>query len=99
MSVLIVQLVPGDTAQFEAYMAANGKQVEQLTERAKAEGCLAHRFGVGAGKIVVVDEWETAQQFEAFISSPEIREVMGEMGAQGQPEVTVAELKGFPGEF
>jgi hypothetical protein len=27
------------------------------------------------------------------------QQVVGEMGAQGEPEVTVAELKGFPGEF
>ncbi len=99
MSVLIVQRVVGDTAQFEAFMAANGQLVEQLTERARAEGCLAHRFAVGNGEVVVVDEWETAQQFEAFISSPEIQEVMVQMGAQGEPEITVAELKGFPGEF
>lgn len=99
MTVLIVQRVPGDTAQFQAYMDANAQLVEQLTDRAKAEGCLAHRFAVGEGEVVVVDEWESAQQFEAFISSPELQKVIGEMGAHGEPQVTVAELKGFPGEF
>jgi quinol monooxygenase YgiN len=99
MGVLIVQRVAADTAQFEAFMAANRDRVKELTERAKAGGCMAHRFAVGDGEIVVVDEWETADQFEAFISSPDIQQVMGQMGAQGQPEVTVAELKGFPGEF
>jgi heme-degrading monooxygenase HmoA len=99
MSVLIVQRVPGDTTQFEESMAANRARVEKLTAHAKAGGCLGHRFAVGAGEVVVVDEWESAAQFEAFISSPEIQQVMGEMGAQGEPQVTVAELKGFPGEF
>jgi hypothetical protein len=28
-----------------------------------------------------------------------IQQVMGDMGAQGEPQVTVAELKGFPVEF
>lgn len=99
MSVLIIQRVAGDTAQFEAFMAADEDHVKQLTERAKAAGCLAHRFAVGDREIIVVDEWETAKQFEDFISSPELQQVMGQMGAQGEPQVTVAELKGFPGEF
>lgn len=99
MSVLIVQRVAGDTDQFESFMAANRERVEQLSERAKDGGCLAHRFAVGDGEVVVVDEWGSAAQFEAFISSPDIQQVIGEMGAQGEPQVTVAELKGFPGEF
>ena len=99
MSALIVMRVPGDTAQFEAFMAANGALVEGLTDKAKAGGCLAHLFAVGDGEVVVVDEWETAAQFQTFISSPEIQHVMGQMGAQGEPQITVADRRGFPGEF
>jgi quinol monooxygenase YgiN len=99
VGTLIVMTVPGDTAKFEAFMAANADRVAELTERAKASGCLGHRFAVGDGQVVVVDEWESPEQFEAFISSPEIQAVMGEMGAQGEPQVTVANAKGFPGEF
>ena len=99
MGTLIVMTVPGDTAQFEAFMAANGDRVAELTEKAKVSGCLGHRFAVGDGQVVVVDEWASPEQFEAFISSPEIQAVMGEMGAQGEPQVTVANAKGFPGEF
>jgi quinol monooxygenase YgiN len=99
VSVLIVMRVPGDTAQFEAFMAANHELVEGLTDKAKAGGCLAHLFAVGDSEIIVVDEWETAEQFQTFISSPEIQQVMGQMGAQGEPQVTVADRKGFPGEF
>jgi quinol monooxygenase YgiN len=91
--------VPADTARFEAFMAANGERVVELSEKAKASGCLRHRFAVGDGQVVVVDEWESPEQFEAFISSPAIQAVMGEMGAQGAPQVTVANAKGFPGEF
>ena len=71
----------------------------ELTEKAKTAGCLAHRFAVGEGQVIVVDEWATADQFHAFISSPELQEVMGQMGAQGEPQVTVGSAKGFPGEF
>ena len=99
MSVLVVMKVPGDTKTFESFMAANRDRVLELTERSKAEGCRAHRFAIGDGYVVVVDEWETAEQFQGFISAPELQEVMGQMGANGEPEITFADPKGFPGEF
>ena len=99
MGVLVVVTVPGDTAQFEKFIGANRGLVEELTEKAKAAGCLGHRFGVGDGQVVVVDEWESAEQFQAFFASPDIQSVMGEMGAQGEPQITFANGKGFPGEF
>ncbi len=99
MSVLVLQRVPGDTAQFESFMASNAELVERLSERAKAEGCIAHRFAVGEGEIVIADVWESAEAFQGFITSPELQQVIGEMGARGEPEITIAAAKGFPGEF
>jgi quinol monooxygenase YgiN len=99
MGVLVVMTVPGDTAQFESFVAGNRELVEELTEKAKSSGCLAHRFGVGDGEVVVVDEWESADKFQAFFASPDIQSVMGQMGAQGEPRITFADAKGFPGEF
>ena len=99
MSVLVVMKVPGDTKTFEAFVAANRDLVLELTEKSKAAGCRGHRFAIGDGCVVVVDEWETAEQFQGFFSSPDIQAVMGPMGATGEPEITFANPKGFPGEF
>jgi quinol monooxygenase YgiN len=99
VGVLIVMTVPGDTAQFESFVAGNKQLVEELTEKAKAGGCTSHRFAVGEGQIIVVDQWESAEQFQAFIGSPEIQQVLGQMGATGEPQITVGAAKGFPGEF
>jgi heme-degrading monooxygenase HmoA len=99
MSVLVVVTVAGDTTTFESFMAASADRVVALTEKAKAAGCLGHRFALGDGQVVVVDEWESAEQFQEFFSSPDIRSVMGEMGAQGEPQFTFAQAPGFPGEF
>ena len=99
MSVLVVMTVPGNTTVFESFMAQNPDRVVELSAQAKAAGCRGHRFAVGDGEVVVVDEWDSREQFEGFISSPDIQAVMGEMGAQGEPRVTVADAKGFPGEF
>ncbi len=99
MSVLVVLKVPGDTATFESFVASNKERVIEVSERAKAGGCLAHRFAVGDGHIIVVDEWETPEQFETFFSAPDVQTMVGEMGARGEPEITFANPKGFPGEF
>lgn len=99
MSVMVVMTVAGDTSKFEAFMAANGERVKEVSERAKAGGSTGHRFAVGDGQIVVVDYWDSADQFQTFISDPEIQAMMGEMGAQGMPMVTIANAKGFPGEY
>jgi quinol monooxygenase YgiN len=99
MSVHVIQVVPGDTSQFRAFMEANGARIEELTQRAKDEGCLAHRFAVGDGEVVIIDEWESAEAFQGFITAPELQEVIGQMGAQGEPRITVAEVESFAGEF
>jgi hypothetical protein len=99
MSVLVTMKVPGDTAQFRQVMETQGDRISGLAGRARAEGCIHHQFGVGDGFVVVVDEWETADAFQAFISSPEIVAVMGEMGAQGEPEVTIAESIDSPDRY
>ena len=91
--------VPGDTTTFESFMSANVDRVVELTAKAKAAGCTGHRFAVGEGEVVVVDEWGSADQFQSFISAPDIQAVMGEMGARGEPQITFADAKGFPGEF
>lgn len=99
MGVLIVMTVPGDTAKFEAFIGDNKERIEELTDKAKAAGCTAHKFAVGDGQVIVVDEWGSAEEFQAFIGSPEIQEVMGQMGATGEPQIVVGAAKGFPGEF
>ena len=48
---------------------------------------------------LVVDEWDSAESFQRFISSDELAAVMGEMGAQGEPEVDIAEAVDSPDQF
>lgn len=99
MGVMVIMTTPGDTAQFEAFMAANPEKVNEISTSAKAGGSTGHRFGIGDGQIVTVDYWESAEQFQAFIMSPELQATMTEMGAQGEPVVTIWNAKGFPGEY
>lgn len=52
-----------------------------------------HRFGVGDGVVVVVDEWETQETFQQFSSAPELQQLVAEMGASPDlsPDVTISE--------
>ena len=99
MSVIVTMKVPGDTAQFRQVMETQADRIAGLADRARGEGCLHHQFAVGDGFVVVVDEWETAEAFQSFISSDSIAAVMGEMGAQGEPEVTIAEAIDSPDRY
>jgi hypothetical protein len=92
MSVLVTVTVKGDADRFRQFVAEEGARLEAISETAKGVGCLHHRFSVGDGFVMVVDEWESAEQFQQFFDgNEEIATVMRESGAQGAPEVTVAE--------
>jgi hypothetical protein len=99
MSVLVTMKVSGDTAQFRQVMETQSDRVSGLSDRARGEGCIHHQFAVGDGFVLVVDEWTTAEAFQSFISSDEIAAVMGDMGAQGEPEITIAEAIDSPDRF
>jgi heme-degrading monooxygenase HmoA len=99
MEVMVVMTVPADTAKFEAFMAANGERLNEISASARAAGSTGHRFAVGDGEIVVVDFWDSAEHFQSFISDPMVQATMGEMGAQGEPTVTIAHAKGYPSEY
>jgi heme-degrading monooxygenase HmoA len=92
MSVVVTIRVGGDTERFRSYVPDHGETLEAIAADAKANGCLHHRFAVGEGYILVVDEWETAESFQAFFDGNEaIAGVMRESGAQSEPEISMAE--------
>jgi hypothetical protein len=71
----------------------NGPKISsKFGELSRTAGAIHHRFGVGDGFVIVVDEWQTAEQFEAFMANPELQAFIAETGAAGgPPEVTVTE--------
>jgi hypothetical protein len=100
MSHLITIKIPADTDAFRAYAAENGDTLQAIAEDGKAAGAIHHRFAIGDGFILVVDEWETAAGFQGFFEGNEkIAGVMEASGAQGEPEVTVAEAISTADEF
>lgn len=93
MSVHITVKIPGDTEAFQRFAAENGDKLVAIAEDGRARGATHHRFGVGDGFILAIDEWPDAGSFQAFFDGNDaIGEVMAASGATGPPEVTVVEL-------
>ena len=99
MSVLITMKVPGDVETFRAALSERAEEMTGIAERAKRQGALHHRFGVGADFVVVVDEWETAEQFESFFGTPELQAFVAAVGGSGEPEVWVSEAVSSADQF
>ncbi len=73
-------------------------EVQALLERTGLpEGVLRHRTFATDGELIVVDEWERPEQFQAWINNPEVQRLLGEV-ADGEPEVTFAEQITFGDE-
>ena len=100
MSVLVVGKFQGDTAKFRQALQERGDEFVAISEGAKKVGAIHHRFGIGDGFVMVVDEWESAEQFEAFFSDPTLQQFISEIGAAGgPPDITFCEAVSSPDEF
>jgi quinol monooxygenase YgiN len=100
MSVLIVGKFAGDTAKFRAALTERAGEFAEISERSKAAGCLHHRFGIGDGVVMIVDEWESAESFGQFFGNPELQEFIGSVGAEpGPPELTITDAVNSADQF
>jgi hypothetical protein len=100
MSVLVVTKVVGDTATFQQALRDRAAEFESVAERAKAMGAVHHRFGIGDGYVLVVDEWEDPERFEKFMGDPAMQEFIGSIGAApAPPEVMFAGAISSPDQF
>jgi hypothetical protein len=100
MSVLVSIKVAADTDAFQKALAERGSEFKEIGDRAQGVGAIHHRFGIGDGFVLVVDEWETAADFEQFFSSPELQGFIGTIGGNPTPpEITVSEAVSSPDEF
>lgn len=90
MSVIMTFRVAGNPDELERRAAENPDAMRSISERAKENGCIAHRFYGADGQIMVVDEWPDPESFQRFFEQmrPEIEPVMRDIGVTGEPEVT-----------
>ncbi|HZZ96786.1 MAG TPA: hypothetical protein VFE19_07220 [Jatrophihabitantaceae bacterium] len=101
MSVLVVMKVSGDVATFRKAIVERRDEFAAVGERARGAGAIHHRFGVGDGYVLVVDEWETPQDFEKFFGDPDLQAFIGSIGGDtsAPPEMTITEAVSSADEF
>ncbi len=101
MSVLVVTKVAGDTAKFRQALADRAGEFEKITADSRAQGAIHHRFGIGDGFVLIVDEWETFDQFQQFFSNPELQAFIGSVGGDtsSPPEAIVSEAVASADQF
>jgi len=100
MSVLVVGKFQGDTAKFRQSLRDRASEFEKISGEARAAGGIHHRFGIGDGFVLIVDEWETVEQFQHFFSNPELQAFIGSVGANaGPPELTICEAVASPDQY
>ncbi len=100
MSVLITVKFQGDTDMFRQALADRAGEFIKASEASRVAGAIHHRFAVGDGFVLVVDEWDSFEHFQQFFSNPELQTFIGSVGAAPEPpEVTVAEAAASPDQF
>ena len=100
MSVDVIMRVPADTEVFRNFVEANAELLNGISEDSKANGAIHHRFAVGDGYVMIIDEWETADAFMGwFMSNEAVEKVMRESGAQGEPEISIGEALESSSQF
>jgi hypothetical protein len=100
MSMLIIGKFQGDTAKFRQALIDRGDEFTKIADRARSEGAIHHRFGIGDGFVMIVDEWESAEHFQRFFSDPDLQAFIGTVGAEpGPPELIIAEAVASADQF
>ena len=101
MSVVVTIKFQGDVARFRQAMTDHADQFAKMSAEARASGGgIHHRFAVGDGFVLVVDEWESAEHFGKFFANPDLQALVAASGAAPQPpEITIAEAISSPDEY
>jgi heme-degrading monooxygenase HmoA len=85
MSVLMTLRVSGNGKAIEA---GDQAVLKTVSDRARGQGCLHHRFYGSDTEVLVVDEWEDEASFHAFFEgSPEIKGIMDAAGVSSAPQI------------
>jgi hypothetical protein len=100
MSVLVIGKFQGDTAKFTQSLVDRAGEFEKIAADARGAGGIHHQIGIGDGFVMIVDEWESVEQFQRFFANPELQAFIGSVGAYpGPPELTIAEAVASPDQY
>ncbi|WP_210505735.1 antibiotic biosynthesis monooxygenase [Naasia sp. SYSU D00057] len=92
MTTLVIMRarVEGDPEELAQRYADDPEMLAALQRAGQPEGVLRHRTYASDGELIVVDEWESAEQFQAWMNNPEVQRILGTL-AVGRPDVMFAD--------
>lgn len=101
MSVTIITRFHGDTAKFRRDMVERAERYREIRDKAIEVGALHHSFAVADDYVLVIDEWETAEQSRDFFAQPWMQEHVASCGADLSvpPEIWAGEAVASPDKF
>jgi quinol monooxygenase YgiN len=100
MSVLVIGKFQADTAKFRKALTDRADEFAKIADTSRSAGAIHHRFGIGDGIVVLVDEWESVEQFQQFFANPDLQAFIGSIGATpAPPEITVTEAIASSDQF
>jgi hypothetical protein len=98
--IVIVRFPVSDVAKAVDGLRAQATLLEEMTKANKKGGNLGHRVGAGDGELVIVDEWETVEQFQGFYAdNANVEHISAELGVIGSPAILVLASVDAPGTF
>ena len=73
MSVVITLKFQGDVATFRQAIVEHADDFTKMAEEARGSGGgIHHRFAVGDGFVLVLDERESVEHFQKFFANPDL---------------------------
>jgi hypothetical protein len=81
---MVLPIEGADAEAFQRVADAHGDDMKAISARGKAAGAIHHAFYANDdGKVFVVDEWDTPENFQKFFEAegPNIGPLMAEAGA------------------
>jgi len=100
MSVVIASKFQGDVATFRQALTDRAADFVKLAAEARASGGIHHRFAVGDGFVLVVDEWESVEHFQKFFANPDVQAIIAASGAAPEPpEIIIGEAISSPDQY
>ena len=87
MSYLMLLHIPVDGAGLKRAAEEHGELLRGIAGRAKEHGAIHHDFYEGDAEVIVVDEWDSPESFQAFFEAEgeNIGQLMAAAAASGEP--------------
>jgi len=91
MAVVVLARMKVDPASFKKVHDARSDDFRAVMAQAQKAGVLHHRFILGDGEVVIIDDWPSAEAFQKFFDNATVASLMQDAGVEGPPEISFYE--------